>query len=55
MLYDSALTRATELHPQGIPDEAYNAAANMIFGQAQGLLRARKVLNEKGLRPMVLA
>jgi len=55
MLYDSTMTRAIELHPQGIPEDAYQAGANAIFGQAQALLRARKVLNEKGLRPMVLA
>lgn len=55
MLYDSTLARAMQLHPTGIPADAYNDAANMIFGQAQGLLGARRILNEKGLRPMVLA
>lgn len=55
MLYDHTLQRAIELHPEGIPEDAYQTAANTIFTQMQAMMRVRRTLNEKGLRPMVLA
>lgn len=55
MLYDSCFARAMELHPEGIPQDVYNTLANTIFGQMQAMMRIRKQLNEKGMRPMVLA
>lgn len=54
ILYDSCLKKAMELHPEGMPETAYRVAVNAVFSQLQAQLGARRVLNEKGLRPMVL-
>jgi hypothetical protein len=54
MLYDHCITRALELHPEGLSQEVLNYPATLVFEQARAMLRARKILNDKGLRPMVL-
>lgn len=53
-LYSDTMKRAGELHPNGIPRDAYEACVNTIFGQSHAWLEARRVLHSKNITPGVL-
>jgi len=50
-LYIACISKAQDLHPNGITHEAYDAAMQMIAGQSMGLINAREVLSNAGLTP----
>lgn len=53
-MYSRCFDAAYQLHPEGLPDRAYEALLNNIFSQSRAWLEARKKLHQMHIQPMTM-